>query len=231
MAQNCEAVLGFAAEWRAHQVLGVEHRLHDTGVAALREAVEMLLQRSHVGGDLLRCRIVPLAVDFDNVPLLAGHHQRLVDAVVTVAVDPRCRRRRVFRGCCRRSADACRAVQPNRPQALLVDVDVDRVFTIENIVERHQDDARVVGALDPQVESRRVLVTTIASKPESMKLLIAAICMATSSPVETTLNSLSWAAMSGCAAKALAVWIIWMRQVLAMKPVSERDAERACSGP
>src|SRR5277367_2378460 len=53
-----------------------------------------------------------------------------------------------------------------------------------------------------------------------MKLLIAAICAATSSPVETTLNSFSWAAMSGCAAKALAVWIIWMRQVLAMKPLA-----------
>src|SRR5215475_3513586 len=63
-------------------------------------------------------------------------------------------------------------------------------------------------------------LTTIASKPESMKLLTAAICAATSSPVETTLNSLSWAAMSGCAAKALAVWIIWMRQVLAMKPLA-----------
>src|SRR5450631_3357235 len=53
-----------------------------------------------------------------------------------------------------------------------------------------------------------------------MKLLMAAICAATSSPVETTLNSLSWAAMSGCVAKALAVWIIWMRQVLAMKPLA-----------
>src|SRR5271156_1476585 len=53
-----------------------------------------------------------------------------------------------------------------------------------------------------------------------MKLLIAAICAATSSPVETTLNSLSWAAISGCVAKALAVWIIWMRQVLAMKPLA-----------
>ena len=53
-----------------------------------------------------------------------------------------------------------------------------------------------------------------------MKLLIAAICAATSSPVETTLNSLSLAATSGCAAYALAVWIIWMRQVLAMNPLA-----------
>jgi hypothetical protein len=33
-----------------------------------------------------------------------------------------------------------------------------------------------------------------------MKLLIAEICAATSSPVDTTLNSLSFAATSGCAA-------------------------------
>src|ERR1700730_13820838 len=51
-----------------------------------------------------------------------------------------------------------------------------------------------------------------------MKLLMAAICAATSSPVETTLNSLSFAATSGCAAYALAVLIIWMRQVLAVYP-------------
>ena len=43
-------------------------------------------------------------------------------------------------------------------------------------------------------------LTTMASKPESMKLLIAAICAATSSPVETTLYSFSLAATSGCAA-------------------------------
>src|SRR6201996_4216057 len=63
-------------------------------------------------------------------------------------------------------------------------------------------------------------LTTIASKPESMKLLIAAICAAASSPVETTLNSLGCLAMSGWAAKAFAVWIIWMRQVLAMNPLA-----------
>src|SRR5258708_19998352 len=63
-------------------------------------------------------------------------------------------------------------------------------------------------------------LTTIASKPESMKLLIAAICAATSSPVETTLNSLSFAATSGWAAYAFAVLIIWMRQVLAMYPLA-----------
>src|SRR4029078_1619611 len=53
-----------------------------------------------------------------------------------------------------------------------------------------------------------------------MKLLIAAICAATSSPVETTLHSLSFAATSGCAAYALAVLIIWMRQVFAMYPLA-----------
>src|SRR6266704_2016276 len=53
-----------------------------------------------------------------------------------------------------------------------------------------------------------------------MKLLIAAICAATSSPVETTLNSLSFAATSGWAAYAFAVLIIWMRQVFAMYPLA-----------
>jgi hypothetical protein len=43
-------------------------------------------------------------------------------------------------------------------------------------------------------------LTITASKPESMKLLMAEICAATSSPVDTTLNSLSFAATSGCAA-------------------------------
>ena len=49
-----------------------------------------------------------------------------------------------------------------------------------------------------------------------MKLLMAAICAATSSPVDTTLNSFSLAATSGCAAYAFAVLIIWMRHVFAM---------------
>src|SRR4029453_14280815 len=62
--------------------------------------------------------------------------------------------------------------------------------------------------------------TTIASQPKSMKLLTAAICAATSSPVETTLNSFSLAATSGCAAYALAVLIIWIRHVLAMYPLA-----------
>ncbi len=86
-AELAEAVLGLAAE-RRHRMLGVEHRLHDAGVAALRgEAVEMLLHGDGVGGHLLRGRIVPLAVDLDDVPLLAGLVERLVDAVVAVLVD------------------------------------------------------------------------------------------------------------------------------------------------
>jgi hypothetical protein len=48
-------------------------------------------------------------------------------------------------------------LRPIDPEALLVDVDVDGVFAIENVVEGHQDDARVVGALDDRLERRWVL--------------------------------------------------------------------------
>ena len=50
--------------------------------------------------------------------------------------------------------------QPFSPvlaKPLLVDVDVDRLFGVEDVVERHQHDARVVGALDHRLESRRIL--------------------------------------------------------------------------
>src|SRR6478735_6356490 len=53
-----------------------------------------------------------------------------------------------------------------------------------------------------------------------MKLSIAAICAATSVPVETILNSFNCAAISGVAAYALAILIIWMRQVLPTKPLA-----------
>ena len=39
-------------------------------------------------------------------------------------------------------------------------------------------------------------------------------------PVETTLNSLTFCLISGCSTKALAVLIIWIRQVLPMKPLT-----------
>src|SRR3954466_7877638 len=53
-----------------------------------------------------------------------------------------------------------------------------------------------------------------------MKLSIAATWAATSVPVETILNSLIWDFMSGVAAYALAILIIWMRQVLPTKPLA-----------
>src|SRR6266545_5854469 len=53
-----------------------------------------------------------------------------------------------------------------------------------------------------------------------MKLLAAAICAGRSSPVEMTLNSLRFAFTPACSAYAFAVLIIWMRQVLPMKPLS-----------
>ena len=69
-------------------MLGVDHRLDHAGVAALRgDAVEMLLHRDRVGGGLLRGRIVPLAEDLDDVPLLARLVERFMDAIMAVAVD------------------------------------------------------------------------------------------------------------------------------------------------
>src|SRR6478735_10370102 len=53
-----------------------------------------------------------------------------------------------------------------------------------------------------------------------MKLSMAAICAATSVPVETILNSLICDFMSGVAAYAFAILIIWIRHVLPTKPLA-----------
>ena len=42
-------------------------------------------------------------------------------------------------------------------EALLVDVDVDRLLGVENVVEGDEHDAGVLGALDHRLEGRRVL--------------------------------------------------------------------------
>src|SRR5262245_37143585 len=46
---------------------------------------------------------------------------------------------------------------PVDPEAFLVDVDVDCFLGVEDVVERDQHDARVVGALDHRLERRRIL--------------------------------------------------------------------------
>src|SRR5215467_3774926 len=51
-----------------------------------------------------------------------------------------------------------------------------------------------------------------------MKSSMAPSCAATSVPVDTTLNSLMFSLMPGCSANALAVFTIWMRQVLPTNP-------------
>jgi len=53
-----------------------------------------------------------------------------------------------------------------------------------------------------------------------MKSSMAPSCAATSVPVETTFSSLIFSLIPACSAKALAVWIIWMRQVLPTKPLT-----------
>src|SRR5665647_2548536 len=60
-----------------------------------------------------------------------------------------------------------------------------------------------------------------------MKSSMAPSCAATSVPVETTLNSLMFSLMPGCSAKALAVFTIWMRQVLPTKPLTSAILEGA----
>ena len=156
-AEFAEAVLGLAAE-RRERLFGVHDGLHDAGVAALGGvAVEMLLHSDCVGGHLLRGRVVPFAVDFDDVPLLAGLIQRLVDAVVTVAVDGSAGDAAHFEDLAAIGQMLVEPLRPIDPEALLVDIDVDRVFAIENIVERHQNDACVIGSLDDGLERRRIL--------------------------------------------------------------------------
>ena len=117
----------------------------------------MLLHSDCVGGHLLRGRVVPFAVDFDDVPLLAGLIQRLVDAVVTVAVDGSAGDAAHFEDLAAIGQMLVEPLRPIDPEALLVDIDVDRVFAIENIVERHQNDACVIGSLDDGLERRRIL--------------------------------------------------------------------------
>ena len=156
-AELAEAVLGLAAEGHPG-VLGVDHRLHDAGVAALAgDAVERAVGGDGVGGHLLRRRVVPLAHDLGDFPGLAGGGEDLVDAVVAVGVD-------------RGAGDAAhledlaavgdvldQPVAPELAQALLVDVDVDGVGGVEDVVEGDEDDARLLGALDDRAEGGRVL--------------------------------------------------------------------------
>ena len=86
-AELAEAVLGLAAE-RHERMLGVDHRLHDAGVAALRgDAVELLVHGDRIGGDLLRGRVIPLADTSTISQFLPVACERLVDAVMAVGVD------------------------------------------------------------------------------------------------------------------------------------------------
>ena len=71
-------------------MLGVDHRLDDAGVAALRgDGVEVLVHGDRIRGHFLRGGIVPLADHFDRVPLLARSLEDFLDALVAVAIDGR----------------------------------------------------------------------------------------------------------------------------------------------
>ena len=59
----------------------------------------------------------------------------------------------------------------------LVLVDLHHLVGVEHVVEGHQHDAGLVGALDHRVEAVGLTaMVTIASKPELMKFSIAPIC-------------------------------------------------------
>ena len=63
-------------------------------------------------------------------------------------------------------------------------------------------------------------MVTIASNPWLMKSSMAPSCAGASVPVETTLNSAILSLTEGSSANALAVLIIWIRQVLPTKPLT-----------
>ena len=139
-------------------MLGVEHGLHHAGVAALRgEAVEMLLHGYRVGGRLLRGRIVPLADHLDHVPLLARLAESLVDAVVAIGVDRGAGDAANFEDLAAVRDILDQPVAPEHAEALLVDVDVDGVFRVEDVVEGDEHDAGSLRPLDDRAERLRVL--------------------------------------------------------------------------
>src|SRR5205823_13399756 len=81
-----KAILRLAAEGH-ERMLGIDHGLNNTGVAALRrDRVEMLVHGDRIRGYFLRRRIVPFADHFDRVPLLARGLQHFLDTIVTVAI-------------------------------------------------------------------------------------------------------------------------------------------------
>jgi hypothetical protein len=139
-------------------MLGVEHRLDDTRIAALSgKAVEVLLYGDRVRGHLLRGRVVPPAEHFDDVPLFAALIQGFMDSRVAVIVD-------------RRAGDAAHfedlapvwqmLVEPLRPKdtkPLLVDVNVDRVLGVEGVVERDEHYACFLRSFDDRLERFRIL--------------------------------------------------------------------------
>ena len=139
-------------------MLGVDHRLDDAGVAALcGDGVEVLVHGDRIRGHLLRGGIVPLADHFDRVPFLARSLEDLLDALVAVTIDGRARDAADFKHPAALGDVLHEIFRPVLAEPLLVDVDVDRLLGIEDVVERHQHDARIVGALDHRLERRRIL--------------------------------------------------------------------------
>ena len=156
-AELAEAVFRLAAE-RHERMTRIDHRLHHTGIATLcGDAVELLVHGDRVGCRLLRDAVVPLADDFHHVPLLARGSEHFLDAVVTIGVHRGAGHAAHFEDLAAIGHLVDQPMTPEFAEALLVDVDVDRVLGVENVVEGDKDHAGILGALDHGCEGLRVL--------------------------------------------------------------------------
>jgi hypothetical protein len=117
----------------------------------------MALHGNRVGRGFLRNGVVPLAVDLHDVPLLAGLVQGLRETIVAVGVDRRARHAAHFQHLAAARQMAREPLGPQHAKPVLVDVHVDRVFTVERIVERDQHDAGLLRAADRWPERGGIL--------------------------------------------------------------------------
>ena len=156
-AELAEAILGLAAEGN-ERMPSVDEGLHHAGVAALGgDAVEVLLHGDGVGRRLLGGRIVPLADHFHHVPFLAGGIEGLMNPGMTVGVHRGAGDAAHFEDLAAAGQVLDQPVGPEHAEALLVDVDIDRILGIENVIEGDEDDSGVLGPLDHGREGLRVL--------------------------------------------------------------------------
>ncbi len=136
-AKLAKAVFRLAAEGH-RRMLGIHHRLHDTGIAAPRrsDTVEGTTGRNRVRSCFLGNAVVPFADNFRHGEFLAGRTQRLLNAIVPIRIDrgagnPRTSRTLPPLGMCFTSQSA-----QMTSKTLLIDIDVDGVFGIDACCQR-----------------------------------------------------------------------------------------------